>query len=170
MRLIMGIDPGSRITGWGIIKSQGEIYKVVDYGVIVMTQESLSHRLLCLANALNKIMEQFCPQEVVVEKIFLGKNTDSAFKLGHARGVSLMCAAKNNLTIFEYAARKVKQSLTGSGAASKEQVQLLAKAMLNLKGEIPLDASDALSLALCHSIESKVIAKLQRVGMRENVL
>lgn len=157
----MGIDPGSRVTGWGIIEIQGEQYKTVDFGIIRLTKKSLSERLYLLSQSLNKIMQQYQPQEVVVEKIFLGKNADSAFKLGHARGVCFMCSAQNRIEVFEYAARKVKQSITGSGGSTKEQVQTLTLAMLRMKTEIPLDASDALSIALCHSMESRIKAKLE---------
>ena len=160
MRLVMGIDPGSRVTGWGIIQKSANENKLVGYGTIKLGDDSLSQRLLTLADALNAIMEQYKPHEVVVEKIFLGKNADSAFKLGHARGVCIMCAAQHDLEVFEYAARKVKQSLTGSGAATKQQMQTLALAELKIKKAIPLDASDALSLALCHTVEQKVFNKL----------
>ncbi|MCB0390293.1 MAG: crossover junction endodeoxyribonuclease RuvC [Bdellovibrionales bacterium] len=160
MRLIMGIDPGSRVTGWGIIQTCGNENKFVDCGTISLNEKSLSLRLLTLYNSLLRVIDKYKPQDVVVEKIFLGKNADSAFKLGHARGVCIMSAASKQIDVYEYAARKVKQSLTGSGAATKEQVQLLAMSHLKIKQKIALDASDALSLALCHAVEQKVLAKI----------
>ncbi len=164
MRLIMGIDPGSRVTGWGIIKNSGQKNELVDYGTISLKSKSLSDRLLELARGLDKVMAKYQPQEAVVEKIFLGKNVDSVFKLGHARGVCMMLAAEHKAEVFEYAARKVKQCLTGSGSAAKEQVQTLALAELKVKTRISLDASDALALAICHSIERRVLHKMNVIN------
>lgn len=163
MRLILGIDPGTRVTGWGIIKASPSHNELIAYGTVPLKSKNLSERLQELSAGLSQVVATYQPEVAVVEKIFLGKNVDSAFKLGHARGVCLMVAAQNKMPVFEYAARKVKQALTGSGSAKKEQVQTLALAELKVQQKVALDASDALALALCHSIEQKVMQKYEHL-------
>ena len=148
----MGIDPGSRLTGWGVIEWRGHQQPThLAHGVIRLPAHAeLPLRLHQLHQELTKLLLKYQPFAVVVEKIFLGRNADSAFKLGHARGVCLQCVAGAEAKAFEYAARKVKLAVTGQGKASKEQVRLHTSRFLGLADALPLDASDALALTLCH--------------------
>lgn len=160
MSVILGIDPGTRVTGFALLKDTGDGLKCLQFGTIDLQREtSFARRLKVLAE---KIEALITPEvhSVVVEKIFLGKNADSAFKLGHARGVCMAVAAKAGCEVFEYAARQVKKTLTGHGGADKKQVQMWVREELALpRSPMPLDASDALALAVCH-------ARLQSVRER----
>lgn len=153
--LILGVDPGSRITGFGLIRVQrGGQLEHVNHGVIVMDPEAgFPKRMLQLGTAFQEIMKKYHPTHVAIEKIFLGKNADSAFKLGHARGVVMYEAVCGGAEVFEYATRLVKKGVTGDGAASKEQVQAVLKALLRLPKIERLDASDALAMACHHAYE-----------------
>jgi crossover junction endodeoxyribonuclease RuvC len=161
--IILGIDPGTRLTGIGIIEIGAKL-KVVHAGVIRLKESApLEVRLAALHSQLQKIYREFKPSETVVEKIFFGKNADSAFKLGHARGICVMTAATNGSKVSEYAAKFVKKVITGTGAASKEHVRLIITQVLRYTPEsTELDISDALALAVCHSQELQVQAKMQR--------
>jgi crossover junction endodeoxyribonuclease RuvC len=154
MALILGIDPGSRVTGFGLLKvdmSSGQV-RHLSHGVIVLPEaKPLWQRLSVLSENLQSLFEKYRPGIVAVEKIFLGKNADSAFKLGHARGVVLAVAAAQKAEVFEYATRVVKKGVTGRGSASKEEVAFLVQRLLSLKKIETLDASDALALALHHA-------------------
>lgn len=163
--LILGVDPGTRRTGFGVIRVDGDRLFHVDHGVIRLNENwSLSERLRVLHIELQKLYAQFQVHTTVVEKIFFGKNADSAFKLGHARGVCLMASAQASVPLAEYAARYVKKCVTGSGAASKDQVQLIVLATLNIKsgGALGLDASDALALAVAHARVRDVNARMKQ--------
>lgn len=153
--LILGVDPGSRRTGFGLIAAVDQDRLVhVEHGVIQLRAEwSMPDRLKSLQEQLSQIYDRYRVHCTVVEKIFFGKNADSAFKLGHARGVCLLVSAQNGVPVEEYAARFVKKCVTGSGAASKEEVQLVAYNILRLQMRNPVafDATDALSLALTHA-------------------
>ncbi len=151
--IILGIDPGTRRTGFGILEAVGSRTKVVAAGMIrLMGDDPLEKRLVRLHADLQSLFNEFKPAATVVEKIFFGKNADSAFKLGHARGVCLLAAAANGSNIEEYAARWVKKAVTGSGAASKQHVQMVVTRLLEYRPETTdFDVSDALALALCHA-------------------
>lgn len=151
MPVIMGIDPGSLRTGFGVVKTTNGRADHIVHGVIMLDEKSLSDRLQALSETLRELFDRHRPQHCVVEKIFLGKNADSAFKLGHARGVVLAEAARAKSLIFEYATRSVKKGVTGHGGADKEQVSLAVRAQLQLQKLVNYDASDALALALHHS-------------------
>lgn len=150
--IILGIDPGTRLTGFGII-DVGERPRVLAAGVIRLKQTAtLEHRLADLHGQLAELFKKFQPDVTVIEKIFYGKNVDSAFKLGHARGVCLMTASQHQSKIEEYAAKYVKKAITGSGAAAKEHVRLIVTQLLRYVPESSeMDVSDALALALCHA-------------------
>jgi crossover junction endodeoxyribonuclease RuvC len=168
--LILGVDPGTRRCGFGIIRVIGDRLSHVDHGVIRLRDElPLPERLRILSVELQKIYAQFSIHTTVVEKVFFGKNADSAFKLGHARGVCLMASAFAGAQLEEYAARYVKKCVTGSGAASKDQVQLIVMATLGLKGIGPLvlDASDALALAVAHARVRDVNARMKKAVENE---
>ena len=159
--LILGLDPGTRFAGFGLVRADGDRLQHVDHGVIVMSEsESLAERLRVLHSELTQIFARHAVSTVVVEKVFFGKNADSAFKLGHARGVCLLASA--HLPLAEYAAKSVKKCVTGTGAASKEQVQMIVLATLGMRGSLKFDASDALALAITHARMRDVDARMKR--------
>lgn len=166
--LILGLDPGSRRTGFGVISAAGGTLRHVDHGVIELKETwPLPQRLHVLSEELHKVFARHGAAETVVEKIFFGKNADSAFKLGHARGVCLMLAGRHGHSVHEYAARFVKKCVTGSGAASKDHVQLVIGQLLGLRaGSLIYDASDALALAVTHARESENQALVRRAMER----
>lgn len=150
--IVLGIDPGLLQTGFGLIKVGSNKNQVIDYGTISPnSKDKLAIRLLAIYNDLLSIIDQYEPSIMAIEEVFYGKNVKSALLLGHARGVSMICAAKYNIPVFEYSARKVKQSITGNGNAHKSQIKFMIMKELNLKQfNAPIDASDALAIALCH--------------------
>ena len=156
--IILGIDPGLMQTGYGFIQINNNNKIVLDYGTITPPpKESLSIRLSTIYKDLSLIIDKYLPNIVVVEDVFYGKNIKSALLLGHARGVAMICASKYTIPVFEYSARKVKQSITGNGNADKTQVQFMVQNELNIKNfNAPIDASDALAIALCHINQVKV--------------
>ena len=163
--MILGIDPGSQVTGFGLIKvkSDGSM-RHVSHGVIAPPSSlEFYGRLAILAGEIEALIEKVQPDIVVVERIFFGKNVDSAFKLGHVRGVAVAAALKAGCEFVEYAARAVKKGVTGNGASSKEQVQVILYAALGLRGTpAKLDASDALSLAYYHARVSETEIAMSR--------
>ena len=148
----MGVDPGLIQTGFGIINVGDNESILIDYGIIKPSpKDNLANRLLTIFNDVCKIITDFKPQVFAIEDIFYGKNVKSAMRLGQARGASMVAAASKQIPIYEYSARKVKQSLTGNGNAHKNQVQFMVKAKLQMyHNPEPMDASDALAVALCH--------------------
>lgn len=164
--IILGIDPGSLRTGFGVVRVTGDRMQSLAQGVICMDpQDSMAQRLAFLHQELSILFAKLKPHTTVVEKVFLGRNADSAFKLGHARGVAMALAAGAGSEVFEYAARFVKKAVTGSGAANKETVQMLVLNLLNLSaGEAKFfDATDALALAICHARVFESKAKMQHM-------
>jgi crossover junction endodeoxyribonuclease RuvC len=163
MSIILGIDPGSQITGFGVIdtgktKMGQDKPKAVSHGIIQLKTGSLSfnERLLLLSENLDHILKKYQPEIVVVEKLFLGKNPDSAFKLGHARGICIAKAMENRCTVYEYTPREVKKTITGSGSSDKLQVAEVLKFVLQISHFDFLDASDALALAYHHHCVHKM--------------
>lgn len=149
---IMGIDPGSHKTGFAVLEVGVDSIKHINHGVIQLNSSTdLALRLRDLSESLAQIFSKYKPAQVVIEKIFLGKSADSAFKLGHARGVAMCEASRVNALLFEYATREVKKAVTGTGAASKEQVQVALQRQLQLAHIVNLDGSDALALTVCHA-------------------
>ncbi len=152
MALILGIDPGSRKTGFGIINVIGSKQEYITSGVIRMKDtDELPARLKVIFDSLSQIIEQYCPQEMAIEQVFMAKNASSALKLGQARGAAIVAATAQNVPVSEYEARKVKQSVVGNGAADKLQVQHMVKTLLRLPAAPQEDAADALAVALCHA-------------------
>ncbi|SHJ73166.1 Holliday junction endonuclease RuvC [Anaerobranca californiensis DSM 14826] len=149
---IMGIDPGLAIVGFGIIDLDVRKVKVVDYGTI-QTDNSLCYtdRLLCVGNSLEKILKIYQPDVVAIEELFFNKNSKTAFAISQVRGVIIYTVLKKEIPLYEYTPLQVKQGVVGYGRATKNQVQLMVKNLLNLK-EIPKpdDAADGLAVALCH--------------------
>lgn len=159
---ILGVDPGTLNLGWGLIELD-KSHKIVDVKLgclSVSAKDSLFKRLHGLNVQLGYLIEQEKPQVAAIEKIFLGKNVDSAFKLGHIRGICAAQCVAGGAEIVEYAARTVKKQVTGSGAASKEIVKTFLYQQLGLREQgLPLDASDALALAFCHVLHHSVRRK-----------
>ncbi len=160
MALILGIDPGSRVTGYGIINVNGARQEYVSSGCIRTTNKAtLPDRLDEIFSGVTQIVNEFIPAEMAIEKIFVSRSAESALKLGHARGVAMVACVQQGLPIYEYEARKVKQAVVGTGAASKEQVQHMVQTLLKLPGKPQADAADALAIALCHINTQKGLAR-----------
>lgn len=160
---ILGVDPGSRITGFGVLRIERDRIEHISHGVILLdAEQGFAGRMKELGSAFREVMAKYKPHQVVIEKIFLGKNADSAFKLGHARGVIMYEAGLGDSEVFEYATRVVKKGVTGNGGASKEDVQAVLKAILKIQAIQRLDASDALAMACHHAFEMKKQRVIQR--------
>ncbi len=151
MTIILGLDPGSRVTGYGIIRENNRKLEYIDSGCIRTGEGELSHRLLEIFNGICQLMEKFSPAEVAIEEVFMHENPSSALKLGHARGVAMVACASHRVKVSEYSAREVKLSLVGYGAAQKEQVKHMVVSLLMLNSMPQADAADALGIAICHS-------------------
>jgi len=149
---ILGIDPGSRITGYGIIEetSRGSS-KYIASGSIRVKADSFPERLKQIFDGVAEVIALYQPTEMAIEQVFMHKNADSALKLGQARGAAICASMAVGLPVSEYAARQVKQALVGKGSADKSQVQHMVKILLCIQGELQMDASDALGISLCHS-------------------
>lgn len=150
---VLGIDPGLRHTGWGIIQTQGNRLKHIAHGVVAPSpKQELAYRLDALFKGLREIINQFQPDEAAIEEIFINAaNAASALKLGMARGVVLLAPATTNLIIGEYSANKVKKAVVGVGHADKTQVSLMVQRLLPGCGVVKSDAADALAVAICHA-------------------
>jgi len=147
---ILGIDPGSRATGYAVIDVVGSTPHIVEHGVVKLPpKQPVTERLKLLDNALRELVGEHHPDEVVVEEVFAAHNVRSALVLGQVRGVVIV-AAGGGCPVFEYSARAVKKAVAGYGQADKQQVAQMVKALLNLAETPQQDAADALALALCH--------------------
>ncbi len=151
MTIILGIDPGSRVTGYGLINAVGNKLEYVGCGCIRTQTQDFPQRLQIIHAELVKVIERFSPQQSAVEEVFMGRNASAALKLGHARGAAMVACLSNQLPVAEYSARKVKQAVVGNGAADKAQVQHMVKALLSISDNIAEDAADALAVAICHA-------------------
>lgn len=152
MNRILGIDPGSSVTGFGVIEvlpARGVVYCAS--GCIRLGAGAIEGRLRMLFEQLGEVLEEFEPQEVAIERVFVRRNPDSALKLGQARGVAICAVALRERPIAEYSAREVKQAVVGTGAATKGQIQHMVTALLALPAQPPADAADALGIAICHA-------------------
>lgn len=150
MHRILGIDPGSRKTGFGIIEITNRKALYITSGVITLSDDSLASRLKHIFIDLQTIIQQYQPTVVAIEQVFMSNNPNSALKLGQARGAAITAVSIHNLPVSEYAARKIKQAITGYGQAEKSQVQAMVMQLLNLNKKPQADAADALAAALCH--------------------
>lgn len=152
MTIILGIDPGSRITGYGVIKEIGHKIEYIDSGCIrTASDNALSQKLLQIYDGICELMEKHIPSEVAIEQVFMHENPNSALKLGHARGVAMVAAASHRVKVSEYSAREIKQTVVGYGAAEKAQVGHMVVHLLALNKVPQTDAADALAIAICHS-------------------
>ena len=165
--IIMGIDPGSRITGFGIISVQGNHCRCIEYGAIRShtrgLETSFALRLKTIYDELRNALRRHAPEVVAVESVFHAVNARSALQLGHARGVVLLAAAELEIPLFEYSPREVKKSISVTGRATKEEVQTMVRILLKLKeNPQPNDAADALAVALCHAFKGVAAQRLQQ--------
>jgi crossover junction endodeoxyribonuclease RuvC len=165
-RIILGIDPGTTITGYGVIKASGSAPELVTIGSIDLTK--FGDHYLKLKHIFDRtagIIDEYHPDELAIEAPFYGKNVQSMLKLGRAQGAAIAAALSRSLPIFEYAPRKIKMSITGQGAASKEQVaDMLSRILKFRKTAIKLDATDGLAAALCHFFQSDTPSKGKKYG------
>ena len=160
MPRILGLDPGLRFTGWGIIESTGNHLRYIAHGVAKTDdQADLAIRLQQIYQELRRVIECYAPDAAAVEEVFVNKNPASTLKLGMARGVVLLAPAESNLPVAEYSANRVKKSVVGSGHADKMQVESMVKLLLPDAREATKDAADALAVAICHAHFSHVNQK-----------
>ena len=164
MPIILGVDPGSRITGYGLIGVSGSDTEYLDSGCIRMSEQSMPGRLQTIYRGLVALIEEFRPAECAIEQVFLARNADSALKLGQARGAAMVAAANSGLLVYEYSARQVKQAVVGRGGADKTQVQHMVQVILGLTRKPQADAADALGIALCHAHMQRGITQLGAQG------
>jgi crossover junction endodeoxyribonuclease RuvC len=164
--IILGVDPGTLITGYGVIEGRNGKFKVLEVDVVRnRSQQSMPIRLKSIYTALCSVIDRFHPDEFAIETAFYGKNAQSAMKLGHARGVSILAAVTHEIPTSEYSPREVKRAVVGTGAASKDQVSFMVQSILNLKAAPKyFDATDALAVALCHYHKSP-----RRRGIQKSV-
>ncbi|MCK9238158.1 MAG: crossover junction endodeoxyribonuclease RuvC [Thiopseudomonas sp.] len=151
MTLILGIDPGSRITGYGIVRDNGRCCEYIASGCIRTGTGELSERLNAVFIGIHEIINSYHPALMSIEQVFMARNADSALKLGQARGAAIVAATQAGLAVSEYSATQIKSAIVGSGRAAKEQVQMMVMHLLQLTQKPQIDASDALAAALCHA-------------------
>ncbi len=151
--VVLGIDPGTAILGYGVVALEGDSLIPLDFGVLTTPSSlPLTSRLLALFDGLTEVISRNNPSEVAVEQLFFARNVQSALAVGHARGVALLSAARRNLSVSEYTPQQVKQAVAGYGRATKLQVQSMVQIMLGLPSiPQPDDAADALAIAICHA-------------------
>ncbi|MFK5985863.1 MAG: crossover junction endodeoxyribonuclease RuvC [Pseudomonadota bacterium] len=159
--IILGIDPGSLITGYGLIISTGQQIKFLACGCVRTGGGDLPLRLQTIFNDLQQVVELYKPHEMAIENVFMARNPDSALKLGQARGAAITAVMAKNIPVFEYTANQVKQAVVGKGHADKKQVQHMIKILLNLSETPQADAADALAIAICHSNTQKTLIALE---------
>ncbi|MFK7970064.1 MAG: crossover junction endodeoxyribonuclease RuvC [Bacteroidia bacterium] len=159
MRIILGIDPGTQITGYGLISIEGKRMSLVGCGVIKMGKAQITHpdKLKRIFDRVNSLVAEFKPTEMALEAPFHGKNVQAMLKLGRAQGVAMAAGLVHDLPIFEYAPRKIKMAVTGNGNASKEMVAGMLEKVLNFKQGKYLDATDGLAVAVCHFYQDNAL-------------
>lgn len=167
MTIIIGIDPGSRLTGYGVIEKKGNKCLFIDAGTIRTESDEMPIRLKRIYEGLKRIIDFHQPTEAAVEKVFLAHNVDSALKLGQARGAAIAALVTHDVSVAEYTARQIKQSVVGFGAAEKEQVQQMVTRLLNIPVVPQADAADALAAAICHAHTSQTLLRLNAAGLRK---
>ena len=160
---IIGVDPGSRSTGYGIVDTDGVRLVHVASGFVRSDEGEWSDRLRTIFERLGEIIDTHAPREFVIEKVFMHRNPASALKLGQARGVAILAGAVRALSVHEYSPNEVKQAVTGMGHASKEQIQYMTRVLLGLREPPQTDQADALAVAICHAHMRTTIARRARV-------
>jgi len=162
-RRILGIDPGSRTTGFGVLDFRGDTPTYVASGTVDSADGSFPQRLRQIFVSIGEIVAEYRPDVVAIESVFMHKNAGSALKLGHARSAALCATFGFDIEVVEYAPREIKQAIVGTGAASKEQVQHMVVTLLNLESAPSADAADALAAALCHGHQRRIRSTLERL-------
>ena len=159
---ILGIDPGSRFTGFGIIEVHGDRAVCVTHGVIKTGDGEFPQRLGIIFSHLQDLIRDHQPDQAAIESVFISRNPNSALKLGQARGAAVCAAIAHGLPVFEYSPRSVKQAIVGRGSAEKVQVNHMVAVLLQMKGAIGEDAADALAVALCHQHTQQTMDRMQK--------
>jgi crossover junction endodeoxyribonuclease RuvC len=163
---ILGIDPGLRVTGFGLIQRAGQRLAYLTSGVVRTPAGELPDRLKAILESLGEVIAQHSPDQVAVEKVFVNVNPQSTLLLGQARGAAICAAVSRGLPVSEYTALQVKQAVVGNGHAAKEQVQEMVRRLLALPGDPSADAADALACAICHAHGGLGLGKLATAGFR----
>jgi crossover junction endodeoxyribonuclease RuvC len=163
---ILGIDPGLRVTGFGLLERTGQKLRYVGSGVVRTPDDELPERLKAILDGLCAVIAEHAPDQVAVEKVFVNVNPQSTLLLGQARGAAICAAVSSGLPVAEYTALQVKQSVVGNGHAAKEQVQEMVRRLLALPGDPSADAADALACAICHAHGGQGLGALVTAGHR----
>ena len=167
MAVIIGIDPGSRITGYGVIESNGNQHRYISCGCIKVKGTDVADRLLSIYNGVCEVIQQFQPEQAAIEQVFVHINPNSALKLGQARGVAIVASAKYAVNISEYAPKAIKKAVVGYGGADKQQVAVMVCRILGIATLKQYDTTDALAVALCHATIQKSRDDLNRALAKE---
>ena len=168
-RRVLGIDPGSAVTGWGVVEATGTSLIHLAHGTVVTAgTQGQAARLERIYRGLEEVIDSYNPDGVCVERVFFARNAQSALKLGQARGVAILAAARRSLAVHEYAAVEIKAAVVGYGHATKQQVQMMIASLLRLRGKLPADAADALAAAICHLHIQVLRARLVEAQPRTN--
>jgi crossover junction endodeoxyribonuclease RuvC len=165
--IILGIDPGSRCTGFGLINNAPNRITYLHSGYFKIQGDNLAQRLGQIYQHIEELIQQYQPQQMSIEQVFMHRNADSALKLGQARGAAICAAHMAGLEVAEYAAREIKLAIVGTGAASKDQVQHMVKHLLSLRQPLQSDESDGLAIAICHA---QFYATQQKTGIDPKLL
>lgn len=161
MSVVLGIDPGSRVTGFGVIRINGNRTQFIDCGCVRTEKATTTaDKLALIFQGVSGIIAEYQPDQMAIEQVFMARNADSALKLGQARGVAMVAGAQQQLAVHEYSARQIKQAVVGTGAATKQQMQTMVVKLLGLSAEPAADAADALGVALCHAHMSGGLMRL----------
>ena len=162
MPRILGVDPGSVNTGYGIVIQDGQNITHVAHGCIKLKGKTIANRLHHLHDALSALIHEYVPDEAAIEEVFVHKNVQSALKLGQARGAALVAMARYGISISEYSPREIKKTATGYGAATKSQIQFMMRSQLKLTTQPQTDAADALAIAICHCQHRVYLEKIRQ--------
>lgn len=162
---ILGIDPGSVITGYAVLEISGQKSTLLTGDCLRLPKAPLAERLGLIFHGIGRIIEEYNPTEMAVEEVFVSRNPSSAIKLGQARGAAICAGAAAHLPVAEYTPAKIKQAIAGRGAADKQQIQHMVRILLNLKENLQADAADATAVALCHLHHRQTAARMARQGV-----
>jgi len=166
MQRILGIDPGSRITGYGLIESDGMRSVHISHGILRLQGEALPPRLGEIFARISELIERHRPEVMAIEQVFVSKNPSSALKLGQARGAAICAAMQHGLSVAEYTPTRIKQSVVGTGRADKGQIQHMVRMILGLTENPPSDAADALAAALSHAHSDATLSRYSQIAGR----
>lgn len=164
MARILGIDPGSVITGYGVIETEGRT-RLCEAGCLRLPDAPFPVRLARIFEGLQAVIEKWSPEEMAVEEVFVSRNPASALKLGQARGAAICAGAAAGLTVAEYSASRIKQAIVGRGGADKRQIQHMVRMLLNLREDLQADAADATAVALCHLHHRQTATRMAARGV-----